>query len=248
MVSGEVPLALHTAHGNVSVPFRLFELDLFHHLIRHTLAPRIHVLRPRIRRAIQDGKPEQQTHKQRLVARILHPCHLRLALVILVVRRHTDTVHHPCKDRLHERSVQQVNGKPHLSEEEQNFTGQDFLQTRAEHNADGGEHEADAAGETGEIWILGQVGLEKVGKVVGPGHPLGVGLGVRGDVDAGEDEDGGEHGCKNALLVDEAGGSGLELKFGDEHTPEAQHAEDGWEGQLSAACVQRGDSRSLPIQ
>jgi hypothetical protein len=229
MVSGEVPLALHTTHRNVTVSFRLFELDLLHQLVRHTLAPGIHVLRPRISRAIQDGNPEQQTHKQRLVARILHPCHLRLALVILVVRRHADTVHHPCKDRLHERSVQEVNGKAHLSEEEQNFTGQDFLQARAEHDADGSKHETDATGETGDVWILGQVGLEKVGEVVGPGHPLGVRLWVRGDVDAGEDEDGGEHGRKDALLVDEAGSSGLELEFGDEHAPEAQHAEDGWE-------------------
>lgn len=150
-----VRMDLHTTHGEVPVPLGLLRFDQIDQPVRHSIGPRIHVLCPRVCCTVQDGKEKDHANQQRRVTRILHARHLNLAIGTQMIPRHIYTVHHPREDRFHEGSVQQVDGEAHLAEEEQNAAGQQRLQARAEHNADGGEHEADAAGEARQIGVLG---------------------------------------------------------------------------------------------
>lgn len=121
--------------------------------------------------------------------------------------------------------MQQVDGEAHPAQEQQVPPAQEPLQRRAEQDPQADELEPDAAGEAGEVRVLGQDGPHEVQEDARPGHPLGVALGEGGEREADEDEGGGED-------LAEAGTVGYELCRGrvvlqvcDEGAPEELHAE-----------------------
>lgn len=111
------------------------------------------------------------------------------------------------------------------------------------------EVESKAGGESWEIRVAGEDGQHKVDERLRPGLPLKVGVGQRGDEEAGNEEEGGEkhtHTSQARLLREEGGPGGTGalgqlLQVGHEGAEEELHAEEGVVGGGAEPSQAQGD-------
>jgi len=87
---------------------------------------------------------------------------------------------HPDEERAEERAVEEVDGEGVLAEPEEVLAGEDVLDEGREVDAQRDEEQTDAGVEAWDLGLLGEDEEGRLEHVVGPGHEVGVELGVGG--------------------------------------------------------------------
>lgn len=136
---------------------------------------------PEIRDAVQDDEPDGEPEPEaRAAAEFQGRAGRGLALLVDDVRGRVDAEVHPDEERAEERAVEEVDGEGVLAEPEEVLAGEDVLDEGREVDAQRDKEQTDAGVEA---WDLGLFGEDEEGgleHVVGPGHEVGVELGVGG--------------------------------------------------------------------
>lgn len=203
-----------------------------------------------VHQAQVDGQHGEQPHGARKLNQGLVPLARELVLHGL---GDAEPVDHPAEHGPEDLVVQEVDGEGDAAEPQERLAGEHVPDRRGEVDGHDDQVEADARGETGQVGVAGEDGSHEVGEPLGPGLPLEVDVGQRGDVEA-DDEEGGRDGDAQAsqavLLRQHPGPRGARtlgklLEVGHEGAEEELHAEEGVVGGQAEDRESHGNHHSV---
>lgn len=195
-----------------------FENELLQAL-RQLCAVVVDICSPEVCASVHDDEPDGDGDGEAERAGALQPVADDITLLIadLLERLAGDAVQHPDQHGAQERAVDQVDGEAVAAEPHEVLVGQNLLRARREEESDDDDIQAERREATGNVGPFGEEPLAHLHQLAGPGEPLRAVGGVRGEVEAEDDEEGRDHVESEAVVGHESLAARVERKVAEEH-------------------------------
>ena len=192
---------------------------------RQARTPRIYEARPRIRHGVHDDQPDGHPEIPAEASADLQWGAGDHFAVLFDVGGEADAEEHPDEDSAQDGAVGEVDGEGVLAEPEEVFVAEEGFEGRGEVDAQHYELKANAGVVSWEVGVVGEDGLAVLHHFIRPGAPLGVFLGVGGQEEAEDEEEGGEDAAGPGASGEPGRVRGCLREVGEEGAKEELHAE-----------------------